>query len=344
MNDVSPAGRGSGQVLPLVRRRNPAPSPRGRHPLPVRGGESFLLGWYLEEIGRHPLLTPADERELGERLDRGRRAARMLEEGEDGAPAARREELLRHVAEGRQARRRFVECNLRLVVSLARRYQTTSGLSLLDLIQEGNIGLLRAVDRFDHRRGFRFSTYATWPIRQAITRAIVNTGRTIRLPVRADARRARLEHDRRWLEAELGRPPTVAELADSVGLETVDVLDALRHTSLEPLSLSGVAGDEGLDMSETIPDTTSPPVAEAAMAWTVRGEVDRLLSLLNERERHVVEARFGLDGHDPRTLASVAADLGMSVQGVAAIQKAAIAKLRRSPLARPDRLLDLLAG
>lgn len=314
--------------------------PRGRQPLTDCGGESSLVDTYLEEIGRHPLLTAAEERQLAQRMELGRRAAAELGYGED-IPDERRAALAQDVALGQQARRRFVECNLRLVVAIARSYRS-AGLAFLDLVQEGNIGLVRAVERFDHRRGFRFSTYGGWVIRQSITRAIANTGRTIRLPVRAGDVKARVERTRRELEAADGRPPADSELAAFLGMDAVEVR-AVLGWGREPLPLFGLVGRDGLRLADVIADADSASVADEALSWAARAEVQRLLSQLGQRERQVLALRFGLDCGEPRTLAAVAALLGVTPQTVAAIQTSAMAKLRCAA-AGLQGLRDVLAS
>ena len=181
----------------------------------VERDEEDLVRLYLTDIGQYPLLTKDDEVRLAQAIEAGNTARTELEAGEKGLTAARKRELRRLSRDGEKAERTFVQSNLRLVVSIAKKYQA-SGLPLLDLIQEGNLGLMHAVEKFDWRKGFKFSTYATWWIRQAITRGIANTGRTIRLPVHAGDTLARLQKARARLELKLGRPATLAELSAEV--------------------------------------------------------------------------------------------------------------------------------
>jgi DNA-directed RNA polymerase sigma subunit (sigma70/sigma32) len=194
-----------------------------------------LVRIYLADIGRYDLLTKADEARLSQEIEAGV-AARTELDRDERLPAARTRELRRIVRAGETAERTFVQANLRLVVSIAKKYQA-SGLPLLDLVQEGNLGLMHAVEKFDWRKGFKFSTYATWWIRQAITRGIANTGRTIRLPVHAGDTLARLQKARTKLELQLGRPPTTRELAAEVDLSEEKVSEALRFGA-DPVSLS----------------------------------------------------------------------------------------------------------
>ena len=201
----------------------------------VERDEEDLVRLYLTDIGQYPLLTKDDEVRLAQAIEAGAEARTALEAGEKPTPARKRE-LRRTARDGEMAERTFVQSNLRLVVSIAKKYQA-SGLPLLDLIQEGNLGLMHAVEKFDWRKGFKFSTYATWWIRQAITRGIANTGRTIRLPVHAGDTLARLQKARSRLELKYGRPATLAELAREVEMPEDKVTEALRFAA-EPLSLS----------------------------------------------------------------------------------------------------------
>ena len=198
--------------------------------------EEDLVRLYLTDIGQYPLLTKEGEVRLAQQIETGVAAKAETEAKGDKVAPARRRELRRSIRRGDEAQRTFVQSNLRLVVSIAKKYQA-SGLPLLDLIQEGNLGLMHAVEKFDWRKGFKFSTYATWWIRQAITRGIANTGRTIRLPVHAGDTLARLQKARSRLELKLGRQATLAELAEEVEMAEDKVTEALRFAA-EPLSLS----------------------------------------------------------------------------------------------------------
>ena len=198
--------------------------------------EEDLVRLYLTDIGQYQLLTKDDEVRLAKAIESGKEAREQLEAGGKGVTATKKRELRKLAKEGEDAERQFVQSNLRLVVSIAKKYQA-SGLPLLDLIQEGNLGLMHAVEKFDWRKGFKFSTYATWWIRQAITRGIANTGRTIRLPVHAGDTLARLQKARSRLELKYGRPATLAELAKEVEMPEDKVTEALRFAA-EPLSLS----------------------------------------------------------------------------------------------------------
>jgi len=224
--------------------------------------EEDLVRLYLTDIGQYALLTKDDEVRLAKAIEDGKEADKKLEkEGE--VTAAQRRELRKLSRDGARAERQFVQSNLRLVVSIAKKYQA-SGLPLLDLIQEGNLGLMHAVEKFDWRKGFKFSTYATWWIRQAITRGIANTGRTIRLPVHAGDTLARLQKARSRLELKFGRPATLAELAREVEMPEDKVTEALRFAS-EPLSLSEPLREDGdAELGDVVEDRSVESPFEVA--------------------------------------------------------------------------------
>src|SRR3954463_16724746 len=209
----------------------------------VERDEEDLVRLYLTDIGQYPLLTKDDEVRLAQQIEQGKEAVTDFEAGGKGLTQAKKRELRKSIRVGEEAERTFVQSNLRLVVSIAKKYQA-SGLPLLDLIQEGNLGLMHAVEKFDWRKGFKFSTYATWWIRQAIPRGIANTGRTIRLPVHAGDTLARLQKARSRLELKLGREPLLAELSIEVEMPEDKVTEALRF-ALEPLSLSEPLREDG---------------------------------------------------------------------------------------------------
>src|SRR3954467_6625459 len=214
-----------------------------------------LVRLYLDEIGRHDLLTKDDEARLAQRIELGR-AARAELDGPEKVPAGRRRELMRQVREGDEATDVFVKANLRLVVSIAKKYQA-SGLPLLDLVQEGNLGLIHAVEKFDWRKGFKFSTYATWWIRQAIPRGIANTGRTIRLPVHAGDQLTRLRKAQAVLEVKYGRPATQAELAEEMDLPLDKLAEIFRYAR-DPLSLAEPLREDGDDeLGDLVADPTA---------------------------------------------------------------------------------------
>ena len=297
-----------------------------------------LVRLYLSDIGKHELLTKEDEVRLAQAMEEGLRARRELAE-QPGAGLGRRRELRRCVREGEEAERCFVQANLRLVVSIAKRYQS-SGLPLLDLIQEGNLGLMHAVHKFDWRKGFKFSTYATWWIRQAIARGIANTGRTIRLPVHAAETLARLQRARAQLEPCLGRAPTVAELASEVGVDEAKAREAL-FVAADPLSLSEPLGDESnTQLGDLIDDPLAESPFDSVASAALPGEVADMLESLDVREREVLVLRYGLDRGQPRTLEEVGAEFHVTRERVRQIEARAMSKLRH-PSAH-TRAADLL--
>ncbi len=308
---------------------------------PGRRGEDELVRLYLAEIGKHPLLTRQEEQALGVMIRAGREAAAELEALRPGAGAAERERLRARVAGGASASERFVQANLRLVVSVAKRYTQASGLSLLDLIQEGNVGLMQAAERFDERRGFRFSTYGTWWIRQAISRAIANLGRTIRLPAQAGALHARVRRAEATFESAHGRSPTPGEVADEAGVTPAKVEEALAFPT-EMLSISQpVASESGGELGDMLPDR-APSAFDVVARDMLPGQVRRLLDQLGERERRVVCLRYGLDRGRPRTLEEVGRIFRLSREQIRQIEHRALAKLRHGSGQSEAR--ELLAG
>ena len=299
-----------------------------------------LVRIYLSDIGRYDLLTKDDEARLSQQYERGIEARRELEGG-GTITAARRRELRRLVREGEEAERTFVQSNLRLVVSIAKKYQA-SGLPLLDLVQEGNLGLMHAVEKFDWRKGFKFSTYATWWIRQAITRGIANTGRTIRLPVHAGDTLSRLQKARTRLELKHGRPATIRELAEETEIPEEKVVEALRYGA-DPVSLSEPLRDDGdADLEDVVADPSAVSPYEAAVESLLPREVERLLSALDEREREIIRLRFGLDRGEPRTLEEVGEIFSLTRERIRQIEAKAMSKLRHPSAEQNVR--DLLAG
>ena len=256
------------------------------------------LKLYVRQIGDGPLLTPAEERELARRKDEG----------------------------DEWAKRRLIECNLRLVMSITRNY-VNSGVPLLDLIQEGNLGLIRAVEKFDYRMGFKLSTYATWWIRQAVTRAIADQGRTIRLPVHVVDQVRRVMRARRILTQKLNRDPLPEEIAAEAGLE-VKRVNELFDLVEDPVSLETPVGDGDSMYGDMIEDENSEQ-PDAALAELLRGvELQAALASLNERMRHVLELRFGLNGKIPKTLEEVGADLGVTRERVRQLESRALRELQ----------------
>ena len=290
----------------------------------VERDEEDLVRLYLTDIGQYPLLTKEDEVRLAKAIEEGKEASNELEAAPD---ASNKRELRRKIRRGRKSERTFVQSNLRLVVSIAKKYQA-SGLPLLDLIQEGNLGLMHAVEKFDWRKGFKFSTYATWWIRQAITRGIANTGRTIRLPVHAGDTLARLQKARARLELKNGRPATLEELAVEVEMTEEKVTEALRFAA-EPLSLSEPLREEGeAELGDVVEDRSADSPFEVAATALLPDEISRLLAPLDEREREILKLRFGLDRGEPRTLEEVGEHFGLTRERIRQIEARAMSKLR----------------
>jgi RNA polymerase sigma factor (sigma-70 family) len=315
-------------------RRGRVLNKRAAHP------EEDLVRLYLNDIGKHALLTKAEEVRLAQAVEAGREA-RIELAGTDQLAPSRDRELRRTVRQGDAATETFVKANLRLVVSIAKRYQAAE-VPLLDLVQEGNLGLIHAVEKFDWRKGFKFSTYATWWIRQAITRGIANTGRTVRLPLHAAELLASVTRARGRLEGTLGRRPTIAELAADLGLEEHRVAEILRHVA-EPKSLSEPLGSEGdAEFGDLVEDRSAVSPFDAAAASLLSGEVAKLLIVLDERERAILQLRFGLDRGEPRTLDEVGAQFKLTRERIRQIEARALSKLRHPTLDRNAQ--DLLTG
>jgi RNA polymerase sigma factor (sigma-70 family) len=292
----------------------------------VERDEEDLVRLYLTDIGHYPLLTKDDEVRLAQTIERGSTARAELDTAFE-LLGSRRRELRRTIRDGEIARQTFVKSNLRLVVSIAKKYQA-SGLPLLDLIQEGNLGLMHAVEKFDWRKGFKFSTYATWWIRQAITRGIANTGRTIRLPVHAGDTLARLQKARSRLELKFGRPPTQSELSCECEMPEDKVIEALRF-SLEPLSLSEPLREDGdAELGDVVEDRSASSPFETAASSLLPDEITRLLHPLDDREREILRLRFGLDRGEPRTLEEVGEFFNLTRERIRQIEARAMSKLR----------------
>ena len=293
----------------------------------VERDEEDLVRLYLTDIGQYPLLTKEGEVRLAQQIEAGVEARTALAAKDDSLAPARKRELKRNLKRGDDAQRTFVQSNLRLVVSIAKKYQA-SGLPLLDLIQEGNLGLMHAVEKFDWRKGFKFSTYATWWIRQAITRGIANTGRTIRLPVHAGDTLARLQKARSRLELKFGRQATLSELAAEVEMSEDKVTEALRFAA-EPLSLSEPLREDGdAELGDVVEDRSADSPFEMAATSLLPEEISRLLAPLDTREREILKLRFGLDRGEPRTLEEVGEHFNLTRERIRQIEARAMSKLR----------------
>jgi RNA polymerase primary sigma factor len=268
------------------------------------------LQLFLKDIGKVPLLTAAQEVELAKRIERGDHAAKQA----------------------------MVEANLRLVVSIAKRYRN-QGLPFLDLIQEGTIGLVRAAEKFDYRKGFKFSTYATWWIRQAVARAIADKGRTIRMPVHVVEKLNRILRSERKLRAELGREPLTEEIARDVEM-TVDEVDQIRRSAQIPVSLEKPVGDDDeSEFGHFLADESAPLPDELAETTLQREALRGILEHLSERERMVLELRYGLDGQQPRTLDEVGRAFNVTRERIRQIEHQGLKKLRA--LADAQRVRDV---
>ncbi|GAA0402826.1 sigma-70 family RNA polymerase sigma factor [Streptomyces luteireticuli] len=288
-----------------------------------------LVGMYLDEIARTPLLDAAQEVELSQAVEAGVYARQLLDGLESGGPGdVSREELEAIAAEGARAKDVFIKSNLRLVVAVARRYPR-SGLPLLDLIQEGNAGLVRAVEKFDYTKGFKFSTYATWWIRQAITRSIADQSRTIRLPVHLVEELGRIRRVQREFNRENGRDPEHTEIAEELGTtpERVgDVLDWAR----DPVSLNMSVDDEGeTQFGDLLEDTSAISPEQSVIALLRSEELEGLIGRLDHRTASIIKARYGIEDGRERTLTEVGKQHGLTRERIRQIEKHALLELKK---------------
>ena len=310
------------------------------------GGVTMLTGdpvrIYLKEIGKVPLLTAAEEIDLAMKIEAGVAAGEQLEKADAGEIELERRDLRRltRIEEvGFDAKQQLIEANLRLVVSIAKRY-VGRGMLFLDLIQEGNLGLIRAVEKFDYRKGFKFSTYATWWIRQAITRAIADQARTIRIPVHMVETINKLVRIQRQLLQELGREPTPKEIGDVMGLPEERVRE-IQKISQEPVSLETPIGEEeDSQLGDFIEDDAAVVPPDAASFSMLQEQLGKVLDGLAERERKVISLRFGLEDGHPRTLEEVGREFGVTRERIRQIESKTLAKLRHP--SRSSKLKDYL--
>lgn len=297
---------------------------------------------YLKEIGKVSLLTAAEEIDLAMKIEAGVEATTQIEAAEDeGVELERREmrRLLRIEQVGLDAKQQLIEANLRLVVSIAKRY-VGRGMLFLDLIQEGNLGLIRAVEKFDYTKGFKFSTYATWWIRQAITRAIADQARTIRIPVHMVETINKLVRIQRQLLQEYGREPTPEEIGKEMGLSTERVRE-IQKISQEPVSLETPIGEEeDSQLGDFIEDDAAVVPPDAASFSMLQEQLTKVLDGLAERERKVISLRFGLEDGHPRTLEEVGREFGVTRERIRQIESKTLAKLRHP--SRSSKLKDYL--
>jgi len=294
--------------------------------LDAQGPAADLVRVYLNGIGRTQLLTAAQEVELAKRIEAGVFAQYKLET-EKRLSARKRADLKLVVRDGNRARSHLLVANLRLVVSLAKRY-TGRGMPLLDLIQEGNLGLIRAVEKFDYTKGFKFSTYATWWIRQAVSRGMADQARTIRLPVHLVEQVNKLSRLKRELHQQLGRDATLDELAEESGIPADKISDLLDHAR-DPVSLDMPVGtDEEAPLGDFIEDTESVSAESAVVTGFMHRDIEKVLHTLDDRERDVVRMRYGLADGRPRTLDEIGRTFGISRERVRQIERDSMVKLR----------------
>ncbi|MEV4430794.1 sigma-70 family RNA polymerase sigma factor [Streptomyces sp. R-07] len=288
-----------------------------------------LVGMYLDEIARTPLLDAAKEVELSQTIEAGVYAQQILDnEVESEAGGATREELEALVAEGERAKDLFIKSNLRLVVAVARRYPR-SGLPLLDLIQEGNAGLVRAVEKFDYAKGFKFSTYATWWIRQAITRSIADQSRTIRLPVHLVEELGRIRRVQREFNRENGREPEPAEIATELGSTPARVTDVLDWAR-DPVSLNMGVDDEGeTQFGDLLEDTSAVSPEQSVLTLLRSEELDDLIDKLDHRTASIIRMRYGIEDGRERTLTEVGKQHGLTRERIRQIEKHALLELKK---------------
>jgi RNA polymerase sigma factor (sigma-70 family) len=288
-----------------------------------RGVSADLVRAYLNGIGRTRLLTAVEEVTLSKRIEAGLYAEEKL----PSAPAELAPLLRVIAAEGKSAKNHLLEANLRLVVSIAKRY-TGRGMAFLDLIQEGNLGLIRAVEKFDYTKGYKFSTYATWWIRQAITRAMADQARTIRIPVHMVEQVNRMVRCRRDLAASLGREPSIAEIATAMDVPEFQVIELISYDR-EPVSLDQAVGEDGESaLGDFVAAAGPSQPGEGHTTGELRNEVEIVLATLSERESAVIRLRFGLDDGRQRTLDEVGREFGLSRERIRQIEKVTMLKLR----------------
>jgi RNA polymerase primary sigma factor len=309
---------------------------KAREPVDLSGIDSHdSIGLYFKQMASVPLLTREEELRLAKQIERGRKACEQLQVG--GLRPQKRAKRMRDAEMGRNARAHMIRANTRLVVSIAKRY-TGLGVPFLDLIQEGNLGLMKGVDRFDHRRGCKLSTYATWWIRQSITRALSQQGRVIRLPSYIGYRLRKMYKTAQQIEQRTGKRPTSEQIAARLGVSPVRVRWLIK-VSRRPLSLQRPVGEEeDSELGELIEDEDSPEPVEEATEALLAEEVEQVLSTLTPRQARILRLRFGLDGKHPHTLKEIAAMYGLTRERIRQIEREALRRLRhpsRSRYLRP---------
>jgi RNA polymerase primary sigma factor len=292
------------------------------------------VGLYLKEMSRVPLLNVEEELDLAKRIERGKQSRRELARTNGSTPPSKRQELEGQINDGVQAREHLIKANTRLVVSIAKRY-IGRGVPFLDLIQEGNLGLMKAVEKYEYQRGFRFSTYATWWIRQTITRAIADQGRTIRVPVHMVDRIRQLYRTTHEMEQKLGRVPTTDELAEEIGVNTTKV-EWMMRVSWLPLSLESPINDdeEDSELGMFIEDQLTPTPIQSTYANLLRDKVQEVLDTLPPREARILRLRFGLENGRAYTLEEVGQKFGLTRERIRQIESKALRRLRHPRRAR----------
>jgi len=295
------------------------------------------IGLYLKEMSRVPLLTVEEELELAKRIERGQMAKRALERSNGSTSPKRRKELEEQIQDGIQAREHLIKANTRLVVSIAKRY-IGRGVPFLDLIQEGNLGLMKAVEKYEYQRGFRFSTYATWCIRQTITRSIADQGRTIRVPVHMVDRIRQMYRLTHEMEQKLGRVPNNEELAKEMNLPPAKV-DWMMRVSWLPLSLESPINDdeEDSELGMFVEDNLTPTPIQSAYSKLLRDKIEAVLETLPPREARILRLRFGLENGHTYTLEEVGQKFGLTRERIRQIESKALRRLRHPRRSRQLR-------
>ena len=295
------------------------------------------IGLYLKEMSRVPLLKVQEELDIARRIENGRSSKCELDRSNGGCPADRKVELLDVVEDGVLAREHLIKANTRLVVSVAKRYMGR-GVPFLDLIQEGNLGLMKAVEKYDYHRGFRFSTYATWWIRQTITRSIADQGRTIRVPVHMVDRIRQLYKLSHELEQTLGRIPTTQELGEKLNV-TTDKVEWMLQVSWLPLSLESPINEdeEDSELGQFVEDQLTPTPIESTYAKLLREKIDEVLDTLPPREARILRLRFGLENGHNYTLEEVGEKFGLTRERIRQIESKALRRLRHPRRSRQLR-------
>jgi RNA polymerase primary sigma factor len=342
--EEAPAGNGEQAATESVLRKRTMRITPERGDGRSTGTSSDPVRMYLKEIGRVPLLSAAEEVMLAKRIEAGSIASEKLADLSalrelDTLDFSERRRLQRLARDGEEAKKDLIQANLRLVVSIAKRY-VGRGMLFLDLIQEGNLGLMRAVEKFDYTKGFKFSTYATWWIRQAITRAIADQARTIRIPVHMVESINKVHRVQRQMLQELEREPTVEELAEKVGMTPARVREIMRIAQ-DTMSLDSPVGEEDdSNLADFIEDAQAEAPAEIAARMMLNSAVLEALGELNEREQQVVRLRFGLEDGQARTLEEVGKEFGVTRERIRQIESKTLAKLRHPH--RSQKLRDYL--